>query len=785
MPLSKLQFRPGINKESTNYSNEGGFWACDKIRFRSGFPEKIGGWVNQSTNTFYGVARNLWNWVTYSSQNLMAVGTSQKYYIENSGIYHDITPVRTTTTLGVTPISTTSGSKVITVTATGHGASAGTFVKFSFGSAVTVGGIPITTFDSSTSTYWGEFEIVTVPTSNTFTITYPTAATSTATGGTSLIAAFQINAGNSATVASTGWGTGAWGSSGWGLSSGTGIATPIRLWSQDNFEQDLILNPYGGSIYYWTKDTSTYAPAILLSTYANSINKFTTITLAASGIGTTILYVQSTDGIDPGAVVTDGASIPAGTYVTSLGNYVPASNSFEVNISAALTGIVATSTTLNFSYAGQAVPNTSNFVIASDTSHFAISLGANPYDPTDFNTTFDPMLVRWSDQGDPAEWTPRPDNQSGEQHLSNGSYLVAAQNTRQEILLWSDAALFSMQYLGPPYVYGFNLLMDNISIASPNSMVTVNSVTFWMGVDKFYMYSGRVETLPCTLRNFVFTNINRTRMNQIVCGTNEGYNEVWWFYPSANSTVNDSYIIYNHLERIWYYGSMNRTAWIDSPLRTSPQGAFSVQNSYLSADITSTATSITLLDTSSYPSSGVITLDSEQVTYTGITGNTLTGCVRGANSTTAASHLLDTKATYYIPNQLMYHEYGYDDLSGASPAPIAAYIESSDFDIGDGHNFGFVWRMLPDLTFDGSTANPPDCKVLLTLKARSNSGSAYIVSNSPTVTATYPVSADQYTGEVFTRVRGRQMAFKMSSADLGVTWQLGAPRIDIRPDGRR
>lgn len=771
MPLQKLQFRPGVNKEGTNYANEGGFYACDKIRFRSGYPEKLGGWANQAANyTFNGTARLLWNWVTYDNQNLLAVGTSQKFYIQNStgGSYNDITPLRNTTpiTLGTNPFSTTAGSKLITVSASGHGAEVGSYVTFTSGSTVTVGGVTVA------SVAGVEFEIVTVIDGNTYTIVAPNAASSvtTATGGTGVGATYQINAGRASFTLGGGWGGGGWGSSGWG--SGTAVTTSgqIRLWSVDNYEQNLLFSPQGGAIYYWAKDTSTYARAVLLSTAANGVVETTTTATFVGGV--TSITVADGSFIDVGAVVS-GTNITAGTYVTAIFGTT-------VTLSAVTTG--ASSGSYTFSYAGRFVPNNTNQIVPSDTNHFTIALGANAYDPTTFTSSFDPMLVRWSDQDNPFDWVPKTSNQAGEQHLSNGSYLVCGRNTRQEILLWSDAALYSMQYLGPPYVFGFNLLMDNISIASSNAAITVNNVTFWMGVDKFYQYSGRVETLPCSLRQFVFNNINKDQLSQIVCGSNEGYNEIWWHYPTADSLINNRYIIYNHLERIWYYGELNRTAWLDSPLRSNPMAAFSVQNTYTTSAITSTSSAIPVVNAYSFPDAGTIRIDSEYITYTGNTGSQFTGCTRGVGST-AAAHDAYSTVSYYVPNQVLFHESGVDDNTTANTLPIVAYVESSDFDIGDGHNFGFVWRMIPDLTFDGSVANNP--AVTLTVKPRQNSGSNYTAADSPSVTrtATYPV--EQYTGQVYTRIRGRQMAFRIDSTAVGVTWQLGAVRIDIRPDGRR
>ena len=724
MPLQKLQFKPGISRESTSYANEGGWFESDKVRFRSGYAEKIGGWTNLAANvngvvyTYYGVNRLMVNWITLAYANINGIGTNQKFYIENGGRYFDITPLTAASpvTLGANPFATTSGSYLVTVTASANGASPGTWVTFA--GATAVGGLTLN----------AEYEIISTPDGNSYTIINSTAATSTATGGGSGVTAnYQINAGNATYSVSNGFGTGPWnGPYGWGSPSPTAnsIGTQLRLWSADTFGEDLIFAPRGGVIYYWAADTTTFpAPR--------------------------------------------GITLQAAAQAASYANYAY-------------------------------VPNTTLAVIASDVQRFVIAFGANPYTPGNSNTTFDPMLVRWSDQEDPYEWVPAATNQAGEYRLQGGSTIVTARTSKQEILVWTDSALFSMQYLGPPYVWGFNQLMSNTSIISPNAIVSVNNQTFWMGTDKFYVYTGRVDTLPCTLWQYVFNDINQAQSYQIVTGANERYGEVWWMYPSLDSPVNNRYVIYNHLEQIWYYGSINRTAWLDSPLRPYPMGASSVQNSYLDQPITSTQTSITVINGFAYPGSGTLLIDSEYIDYTDHTetdGNTIANCVRGANSpitntaSTAASHLQYSAVTYYVPNQVMFHENGTDDFSLSVAQPIEAYIQSADFDIGDGHNFGFVNRMLPDVTFDGSTVAAP--QLTISVRPRQNSGTAYGVGNAPDVISgnDYALARNyvvqRFTGQVYTRIRGRQMAFKVMSTGLGVAWQLGATRIEIRPDGRR
>ena len=642
MPLQKLEFRPGLNREGTDYANEGGWYDGDKVRFRSGFPEKIGGWSRLSNDTYLGVARSLWNWEALNGSNYLGVGTSIKYYIEYGGTYNDITPFSTINSLSGA-FAATNGSSTITVTDAGYSPAVGDYVVFS--GAVTLGG------NITADVLNQEYIIATTPTSSTYTIEAKDPTTGlpvladgsdVGTGGASIVASYEVPVGLNTFILGTGWGAGPYSRGTWGSGySGAGVAQQLRLWSNDNFGQDLVIAPRGGSIYYWKASSGVGTRALLLNTAADN------------------------EGFD-----------------------------------------------------GDYVPNTTNQVLSSAIQKFVIAFGANPYLSGTPNTDFNPMLVRWSDQINPYQWVPDITNQSGEFALTSGSYIVGARATRQEILIWTDSALYSMQYLGAPYVWGFNILMDNISVMSPSSMITVNNVTYWMGVDKFYMYSGRVETLPCALRQYVFNDINKDQAFQVFSGSNEGYNEVWWFYVSNSSgdTTIDKYVIYNYVDRVWYYGSMARSAWLDSGIREYP----------MAADYN---------------------------------------------------------------NRILYHESSVDDNAGETSLPISAYVQSSDFDIGDGHNFGFVWRILPDVNFNGSNVNAPS--VTMTIKPRVNSGTPYSAANSPRVTSADNYGTSQvyniqeFTGQVYTRLRGRQLAFRIESDGLGVSWQLGVPRIDIRPDGRR
>jgi len=621
MPLKRLEFKPGINRERTRYANENGWYECNKIRFRQLLPEKIGGWSRISGNTFQGICRSLWAWSTLVGSKLTGIGTHLKFYLELGGVYYDITPIRATTT-NATTFSATNGSATITATDSSHGASVGDFVTFS--SAVSLGGVITATILNA------EHEIVSVPSANTYTFTASIAANSSdsGNGGSATDSAYQISVGPEVVVPLAGYGAGTWGESTWG-NGGTSSVT-LRLWSQSNFGEDLVFGPRGGAPYYWD---------------------------ATNGVTT------------------------RGVLLSSLGS-------------------------------ASDVPTKQNFILISDINRFVLCFGANIIG----TSTQDPMLIRWSDQESAVDWTPSSTNQAGSLRLSRGSEIITGKQFRQAITVWTDSSLYNLQYLGGQAVWGAQLVGENISIASPRAVTYANGVFYWMGTDKFYMYDGRTQPLTCDLLRHVFSDFNTIQADQVFAGTNEEYHEIWWFYCSDGSTTIDSYVIYNYQDKIWYYGTLARTAWLDSGLRNFPVAA----------------------------------------TY-----------------------------TYNLVN----HEEGIDDNETATTAAINAYITSSEFDLDDGHKFNFVWRVMPDMTFEGSTADSPSA--VMTLYPLQNSGSGY---NDPdsvggdssgtiTRSATLPVEA--YTGQLNTRVRGRQLAVKIESTASGVQWQLGTPRIDMRPDGRR
>lgn len=628
MTIQKIKVQGGVNKERTQYSTEGGWFDADKVRFRQGYPEKIGGWERLSAATFLGVCRSLWNWVTLSGNNIVGVGTNLKFYLELGTAYHDITPLRVTTAAGDVTFAATNGSSSITVADTAHGAFPGNFVTFS-GSASLGGVITATILDK-------EYQVDSLVDADSYIIIALDAsdvaieanASDTGNGGAGVVGAYQIATGSGIELPTAGWGAGGLGLGTWG--EGENTASGLRLWSQSNFGEDLLFNPRGGGLYYWDA----------------------TNLVATRGVNVTSLA---------------GASD---------------------------------------------VPTKVIFSLVSDINRFAFAFGVN----TLGSTTLDPMLIRWSDKEDVADWTPTPLNEAGDLRISHGSRIVAATQARQEMLVWTDSALYGFQYLGAPEGWGAQLLGDNISIISPNAAAYVDNKSYWMGRDKFYTYDGTVRTLVCNLRRHVFTDINASQMGQTFTGVIEEFHEIWWFYCSNDSDTVDLYVLFNYVDNTWANGTLARTAWLDSGLRTNPVAA----------------------------------------TYS---------------------------------NNLVYHEVGNDDNETGTVVPIDAQITSSEIDLEDGNSFMFINRALPDITFDGSTADSPAAS--LEIKPLKNSGSGF---NSPlseggnssaTITRTATSVIEQFTGQVFVRVRGRQMVVKISSSDLGVAWQAGDMRVDMRPDGRR
>lgn len=726
MPLKKIVLKPGVNRENTPYTNEGGYYDSNLVRFRQGTPEKIGGWVQISPNTYTGICRSLWNWTTLANANLVGVGTEAKFYItqqttNSTDAYYDITPVISSHALGATPIATVFNSNIVTVTDSAYHPYIGDYVIFS----------GMTAYNNVTLN--GQYQVTGLPSSTTYTVVATTKANATgsAGGGSSAYAAYLLSPGNTATNTSTAWGSGAWGSGTWGgLGATISTSTGAKLWTQYNFGENLLFGPKLGAMYMWNANTSpslASPTAVTITIAAPAVVTMTTNTGTQIANGSAIMF-ETTGALPTGLTpytVYYITQVTSTTFKlsTSYANYL---SSIYLTTSGTQSGthnISIRAIPVAYLPLAADVPLTQNTLLVSDASRFTFVFGSNDY----LSTIYDPMLVRWSDKESAVVWTQAATNQAGSVRLSHGSSIQAVLQSRQEILVFTDAALYSLQFVGSPLVWGSQLLSDNISIISINAASYTNGVAYWMGQDKFYKYDGRVQTLRCDLRQFIYDDINRNEFSQIFSSTNEGFNEVWWFYCTANSRKINRYVVYNYVEDAWYYGStpdIARTAWLDSSLRNYPIAA----------------------------------------TYS---------------------------------NNLVYQENGVDNGTDSTAVAMTSYIVTSQFDIDDGHNFAFIWRMLPDLTFRGSVQDGSVPSLQISLFPLQNSGSGYNdpisvggtdIYGTQTVTGvaqTYPVYQDVYTGQLNIRVRGRQMAMQIYCNTLGTQWQLGSPRIDIRMDGRR
>ena len=703
MPLTKLSFKPGIVSDITSYSNEGGYVDGDKIRFRLGFPEKIGGWVKATGNTYQGTARSIHNWSALDGSNYLGLGTTFKYYIEEGGVFNDITPDRATTTNGIT-FAATNGSATITVTDSAHSGVEGDFVVIA--GAVSLGGT------ITAEVLNQEHQLVTVPNANTYTIIVSVAAngSDTGNGGSGVDGVYQINTGLDTTVGGTGWGAGLFSGitttaiqtqlnealdnsetaidvddetgmntaadvilvdeelmlisatadddtmtvtrghsgttavahddntlvrlvkgntlaaddfTGWGIASAGGVTTTseLRIWTQDNFGEDLLINPRDGAIYYWDKSSNLSSRAVEISTIGGASN----------------------------------------------------------------------------------TPTIAKQILVSDQDRHVIAFGTNPLG----DTVQDPLLVRFSSQESLVDWTPTATNTSGDLRLGGGSEFIQAVETKQAVLIFTDKTLHAMKFIGPPFTFGLQELSKNITIISPKAAVPVDDVVYWMGQDTFYVYGGgQTQQLPCTVKDKVFLDINDEQSEKVYAGVNSEFGEITWFYPSSGSSSNDRYVIFNYNDKTWYFGTMPRDVWLDRGLRKNPVAA----------------------------SGG------------------------------------------YLYNQ----ETGFDDDGSA----MSSFVESAPIDMGDGEKFSFIKRIIPDITFSGSTAlSSPNAT--FTIKARNFPGADFNDSNTGTTTRTSTSPIEAFTEKLDVRVRGRSFALRVASDALGSKWKLGSPRIDIREDGRR
>ena len=620
MPLTKLLFRAGVNRETTAYSNEGGWFDCNLVRFRSGKPETIGGWTRYTVAAVLGTCRAIFPWQSLGGTLLVGLGTDQKYYVSTGSVPEDITPIRATTAAGGVTFDATSGSVILTVADPSHGAVLGDFVTFS--GAVTLGGTVTAAVLNK------EHKITKVVNSGSYQITLSVAANAsdTGNGGASVVGAYQINVGLNTAVFGTGWGTGPWSRGTWNSSStSTTAISELRLWSHDNFGEDLIINIRDGGIYYWDTSVGPTSRAIPLSALAGA----------------------------------------------------------------------------------QATPLIARIVLVSERDRHVIAFGCDPQGTPGVQ---DPLTIRFSDQENAAEWRALPTTTAGELRIGSGSGIIAAVQTKQQVVVFTDISVHAMQYIGDPFTFGVQEVSASVSILSQNSPVPVGDMVFWMGKGEFYVYNGAVKQLPCTVKEYVFSDINITQAQKVVGGHNAAFSEVWWFYTSTAAQENDRYVVYNYEQNIWYYGELPRTAWVDRGLLNFPLAA--------SAD-----------------------------------------------------------------GYVYFQENGLNDGSVAPAAPLSSYIESSVFDMGEGDQFMFATRIIPDITFRNSTNASPTATMVL--KARNFPGGAYFGTDSDPVVKTATLPVEQFTNQLFVRIRGRSMSLRIEANQTNTAWRLGDPRLDMRTDGRK
>ena len=785
MPFNKLQFNPGINKEITKYTNEAGWNDCDKVRFRQGYPEKIGGWTRHGANTFTGVCRSLHQWISLAFVKYTGLGTNVKFMVETGQNYYDITPLRTTVTLGTNPITTASSSTSVTIAHTAHGATLGSYVTLS-GVSGTINNVPDTDLNK-------EHVITEIVNDNSYKIEVATTANGNGSGGgSSVVAAYQINVGPDFQIPVDGWGSLPWDNG--AFNGGNGGAEAIRVWNQANYGEDLIIGPRGGEMYYWDTSAGTSTRAVSLknvlhngtvglsqSSTGNINSSFAFITnldpavgakirvgatVSGTGIagGTTVLSITANKEVvnlsanptttangntftfdnDPIAVTENSKTITVfdptlefnymvGQHVTLAGATTvagitgtvinarhkiatvdTASNTYTIDISNAEPAGSTTSggggsVTAQYELSAE-VPVIQDSLLVSDASRFVFAFGCNAFG--DATETQNPLLLRWSDQENAYDWRPRSTNQAGDLQLSQGTEIVTAIQSRQEILVFTDSALYSLQYVGAPVVWGSQLVGSNLSVASSKAVAYANGVAYWMGKEKFYKYDGTVQPLRCDVRKYVFDDLDKGQYEQVFAGTLEEYHEIWWFYCDSQRVAPNKYVVYNYADDVWYIGTMSRSAWYDSPINDFPLAATDTYN-------------------------------------------------------------------------LVEHENGNDDGQGPTSSPITAYITSGRFGIESGNSFTFVDKLIPDMSFVASDADNPS--VDFTILAGDEPGALdhASVGGDSEKEVQVLTTVDNYTDIVNIRMRGRDMALKIASDSLGTRWQLGTPRLNMRPDGRR
>jgi len=628
MPLQKLLFKPGINKETTAYANEGGWFNSNLVRFRKGLPEKIGGWVKATVNSFKSTGRALHAWVDLDGTKYLGLGATWKYYVLEGNVFNDITPIRATTTDGIT-FAATNGSSTITATDSSHGAVIDDFVTIS--GAVSLGGVVTAAVLNQ------EYQITSI-TTNTYTFTAKDTDGDTVTanssdsgnGGSGVDGSYQLNVGLDVYVASTGWGSGTYGAGTWGSVSALGTTNQLRIWTHDNFGEDLLINPRGGGVFYWDESSGTSTRAVALSSLS-------------------------------------GANL---------------------------------------------TPTLALQVLVSDVDRHVVCFGADPLNDSGTARTgaIDPMFIAWSDQEQAEEWQPLPTNTAGSFRLSAGSAIIGAVRSRQETLVWTDTSLYSMTFVGQPFTFSINLVNEGVGLIGPKAMVNTPKGVFWMDKKGFYTYTGQVQELPCSVDDYVFSDLNQGQTYQVFGFVNKAFDEVGWFYCSGTNTVIDKYVTYNYTENLWMIGELSRTCWIDEGIFSDPKA----------------------------------------------TGS--------------------TDDVGYLYNQ----EHGVDDDGSAM---TNVFIESSDFDLGEGDDYQFISKIIPDIRFIGNADTGASGQTLdLVLKRRNFPGES--------LTTALTSSCTSVTTKIDTRMRGRQAVFRIQSNDddttvTGMSFRAGATRIDLKPDGKR
>jgi len=793
MAFMKIAPKPGLFTDGTRYSAEGTWYDSDKVRFRKGFAEKIGGWTKYVLSTYLGTARKLHDWVTDSGDKYVGVGTNLKLYVNLGGLYYDITPTRTTITLGTDKITTVDETSVVTVdTTSAHGAVKGDYVTIA--GATAVGGIGTGALNT-THRIVALGDPSDASADSKFRVVCSTQATSGASGGGgSVTAAFQINTGLNTYVSASGWSADPWGSGTWGSGAGIGQANQLRLWSMANFGDDMLANVRQGNIYYWDASVGTGTAATALSDVTRRTVTLSTdpVTTASGGTIVTIID-KGGHGATAGDTVTiSGVSGAIGGISAARLNVemTVASVTNKATFTADIGGANASGTATGGGSAVVATykagtyytPTAATQVMMSDVARHVIAFGCNEIG----GTTINPLLVRWSSSEAAGVWQPLSTNSAGGQELAACSEIVGAMMTRQETLIWTDCGIVSMRYIGSPFYFSFTETAKGMSMVSPNAAVNAGGTVYFMDRGAFYTYTGTAQRLTCPVLSTVFDDFDDSQSYKVVSGSNTDFSEVMWFYPSESGNGEiDKYVIFNYAENVWYTGTLVRGSWSHAGTKTYPL-ASSIREDTLSANPITTNTNATSNVSIYSPSHGLAADD--EVIWDGVStvGGLSTVVLNNQHTVVSVTDsdnyvitIADTATAttgggssvkQIRPNLLYSHENGHDDDGSA----MTAYIETGDMDMGEGDQFWFLHRMIPDVQFRDAQSTD---EVTISINGHNYPGEAQSSVASAAVTPS--------TGEAFIRARARQMSMKVQSTGLGYGWRVGYVRLDGRTDGRR